>query len=197
MCWARGNPDQPLEVEAMSRYRQLRAFALACILVLPAILVTTGSAAGACADTWTSNQTRTNSANVGQGKYTMSVTYKLQFNTCNLGVYTKIKVVSYTNTFKITNAVGQINYIDFEAAVLKNCSGLTSGCLLYPGPQAYYDGRHYNHGPGNGTYTRTASPNVTFAYDVHAATWDYWTTSSDPWKQWFVYQFLRDALYVG
>ena len=88
------------------------------------------------------------------------------------------------------------NYIDYEGVVLKTCSGLGAGCILYPGPQAYRDGRVYNH-VGPGTYSRTASPNVYFPYHRNAAVWDYWTTSGNPWYIRFVYQFIANGIYAG
>lgn len=115
-----------------------------------------------------------------------------------MGVYTKIKVVSFTNTYAISNSSSpSTSHLDDEGAVLKNCSGLSaSGCMAYPGPTAYLNATNIYH-VGNGTYSRTHSPNVTFAYSTTAATWGYWVVDGPAWYERFVYQFISGQIASG
>lgn len=124
------------------------------------------------------------------------MTYKLAQNSCNLGVYAKILVASsFSNRYAITgSSPSNASHRDDEGAVIKDCSGLSaSGCLVYPGPTAYFNGTNYNHS-GNGTYTRTHSPNVTFTYSPTAATAGMWLIQNLQTYEEFRYQFINNTI---
>jgi hypothetical protein len=152
-----------------------------------------------CIDTWTGDQYSTKSVVVGTLEtYASSLHYKLMFNTCNLGVYTKINVTQFTNTYTITGACCGFTYRSENGEVLRDCKGHSaSGCVTDPGLYAYFDARDFSR-TGNGLIVRNASPpNLIFTYNVHAAIWDFETTA-DGVPYWrFVYQFLTDQIATG
>jgi hypothetical protein len=144
-----------------------------------------------CSYVRTSNQTISKSVSTGSlGTYTSKVTYQLRMNTCILGVYDQVKVVTFTNTFKLTGANPNLDpQIDLEAAVLSNYQS-----LIYPGPTAWYDGQAIYHN-GNGTYSRPRSPGVVMTYRTNVAVWEYWETNNGQLIDFFAYQFLRNRLH--
>lgn len=136
----------------------------------------------------------------GLATYTGTVRYKLEMNTCNLGVYTRIYVDSFTNKVVIGPNPMYPNgvYISDAAFLWKDCNGFGEGCLVYPGVAAFTDNRDVlstcdSHGVS--TIIRTAYPRVTYTYSTYTAIQDaYRFIDGGPiWK--FIYQFRRGVIY--
>jgi hypothetical protein len=178
--------------------RRALSILLSCALVLPVAVAATGPASAACVDTWTGVQTVSKSKVVGVITVKTTAKYTLLTNTCNLGVYTKIKVTQFTNTFTNTGVDEGRGWIDDQGAVLKNCSGLaSSGCLVYPGTVSFLDNTDHLHPYAGSTVTgtRTDYPNVTIPYSTTAAIYGRWVTYEGFYFRW-VYQFLRGVIYA-
>jgi hypothetical protein len=181
----------------MNARRQMLVLSLACVLGLPIALGAPSQASASCAYTWTGLITDSASGTYGRFSVSSTVYYKLEMNTCNLGVYTRIFVDTYVDRFTITqDEPFGWTYATDNSAVLKNCSGLTSGCLLYPGPAAYVDNRLFKR-TGNGTITRTTYPGVTYAYSQYSAVGDRLKVIDGGVIFHFDYQFVRDVMYIG
>lgn len=173
---------------------------MAVALGVPMTIGAPGPSAASCALTWTSLMSSSKSRTDGLATFTGTVKYKLEMNTCNLGVYTRIYVDSFTNKVFIRPNSMYPNgvYISDGAFLWKNCNGFGEGCLIYPGVAAYTDSRDFMSSldaQGNATIVRTAYPRVTYTYSTYTATQDaYRFIDGGPiWK--FVYQFRRGVIY--
>lgn len=177
---------------------------LASALVLPVTGIFAGTASAgitSCLDVWTGQQTASKSYPLPNLlNYYATVKYKLMYNTCNLGVYTKIQVDSFTDQYVIYGETLGRTWMSDLGKVLKDCTGhADSGCLVYPGVAAYTDNVDKYFGAGNGTITRTDYPGAgyNYAYSLTTGTFDYLrTTAGVPYYR-FVYQFLRNQIYAG
>jgi hypothetical protein len=150
-------------------------------------------AAASCTYTWTSLQSSTGTTTVSRFTVRSQVFYKLQMNTCNLGVYTEIWLDGYTNTFTITGDTMGWTYATNYSAALTNCSNLSaSGCIEYPGPSVYIDQRLFQH-TGNGVITRQVYPSGGryYAYSVHTGVWEELHIADGGTLFMFAFEFLR------
>jgi hypothetical protein len=152
-----------------------------------------------CSDVWTGTQT--DSATVsGTGRtFKSTVNYQLKYNTCNLGVYTQIKVLSWTTKYTITSNPLHVYYMTTVGKVLADCTGhADSGCLVYPGTAVYTDNRDFLMTTQTGTLTRSVtipSPGAIYAYSRTTAIWDFLTTADGAPYWRFAYQFRRGVVY--
>jgi len=180
--------------------RRTLAIILACALGLPLAASVPGRATASCALTWTGLMTSSKSVTDGLATFTGTVKYKLEMNTCNLGIYTRIYVDSFTNKVVIGHNSMYPNgiYISDAAFLWRDCNKFGEGCLVYPGVAAYTDNRDFlsTHDANDvSTIVRTAYPRVTYTYSTWTATQDaYRFIDGGPiWK--FIYQFRRGVIY--
>jgi hypothetical protein len=147
---------------------------LACLLSFQVAAATPNRAEGACALTWTGLMTSTKSGSYGIVSWSGSITYKLEMNTCNLGVYTRIYVDKFTSRFYV-DGQRTFYYQTPFAGLLKNCNTFTNGCLIDQGDAIYVDTRAFHRtGPGYvpASSTRTAYPHLTYTYSTYTAFMD-------------------------
>jgi hypothetical protein len=111
-------------------------------------------------------------------------------------LYVPVNVDKYVDKFTITGDTFGFTYATDNSAILKDCSGLTNGCLVYPGTAVFVDNRVFSR-TGNGTITRTTYPRFAFAYNRYSAVGDRLKYIDGGLLFHFVYQFIRDAIYVG
>lgn len=184
-------------MQVPARFRFRRVVAAAASLALTASLVQVGSAnALAPCGYWTTNRTvektvqAVGSDSSGGSWFTSKVTYQL-FVDCPVA-YTKIKVVSFTNTMKFLN-MGNYWHEDYDRGVVKWFSQFASGG--YQQPMAYYDDTHYWH-QGDGTWSTTRNLNLVMGYDTRAAVMAYWVGVGQFGRCYakFAYKFIGNTL---
>jgi hypothetical protein len=151
----------------------LVAFALALAIGLLRAEPTNAETLAPC-DYWTANQTVQRTAYPANGfTYTSSVTYKL-FLACPSS-YTQIKVVSFSNTMTVSGGASNLHHTDVEGGVFRWFSCWINGQNCYS--VAWISTVPYDH-VGNGTWTRSATPNVVIPYNTTAAVFDHWNGCS-------------------
>ena len=183
----------------MGTRRRMFSSLLAVGLALSAISIVAAPASASCLTVWTGQQTASKTATYGIFTYTATVKYELEYNTCNLGVYSRIQVDTFIDKYTISGGLAGSGYVSDLAHVLKDCTGhADSGCLVYPGQKAYTDNTNHIR-TGDGVLTRTASPGSAYRYpySLTTATFDFLYMNGGLPSNRFVYQFLRNQIYIG
>lgn len=146
---------------------------LAAAMSLPVGLADSPRANAACTIVWGSSYTKTSSVSPATGlTFTTSVTYRLGYDLCHLDTPVKINVQSFRNTMKISGGSTSAVHQDAAGSVLEWFRNYP-----YDYKIVWNDPTLYRH-VGNGTWTRSNSPNVYMWYSSDAAIRGYWTGCS-------------------
>jgi hypothetical protein len=150
--------------------RPVATLVLSLVLAFPALISDVQPARASCYEIWSSNVTTAKTGVVNEYvTFTISVTYKLSYDSCNLSVPWHLRVVSFRNTMAISGAEPHAYHADFEAGVMKWYQDWDN----YQRPVAYWDDATIQH-QGNGTWTRADSPGLLQIYDSRAAVFGSW-----------------------
>jgi hypothetical protein len=178
-----------------SRFRavaisKLAILAVAVALAFP-LLATSVGRAQACSLVWTNLETSTFTVpDNGAQRYTSTVKYYRRFDTCRLGVYDKLKVLSWTNQLYYHASIFP-TYVhkDYETAVMSNFSNFAT-----PGPIAYFDGTDITR-TGDGYLTRGKVLSVTYNYDKDFAILDSYLLNNGAYDESYAFKFLQGKMY--
>jgi hypothetical protein len=181
-------------VASSSRTRvthRLARLIVALAVAAPLAVTSPKQADAACSLVWTNVITATSAKpDTGTYWYRSTVKYQLRFDTCRLGVYDRVKVVSWTNQLYMYKSLFPFFvHTDLETAVLSNF-----GSLVYPGPIAYIDKTDITR-TGNGYLTRAKVLGTVYVYDKDFAIFENYSLQNGLADEKFAFKFLTGQLY--